>query len=200
MIAIGFAQTVSAQGKSATFNLKMTVDKYIETTPTPINFYYGTTGHENNAQSLDGGGVAGIQWNIAYANCPFSITLSGDNPAGQGVPRFARKETGTHGGAFDILNTLYQIHVITNGAVTGINGDGNWGIAAKEFPFTESILEAPHNGQVALNMYPYVNYAGNAARDGVPVRETLINSNFTNAQSADAGDYTCTMIVTLAAL
>jgi hypothetical protein len=192
-----FTAAVSAQNNPVQFNLQMTVNKYIETTPNPITFNYGTTSHSNNAESLDGGGVAGIQWNIAYANCPFNITFAGSGPGSAAQPRFGRAEVGTQGVGIDVLNTFYQIHVITNTVVTGINGDGNWGIAAKEFPYTQSISEAPHNGQVALNMYPYVN---TASRDNVPVRQTLINSGFTNDMSADAGDYTCSMVITLAAL
>ncbi len=190
-------QSLSAQHSgSATFNLKMTVDKYIEVMPSPVTFDFGIT-----RQSGYGGAHEDLygrmgEWNLAYANCPFSVTISGNNAANQGVPRFARQEQGPHGGSYDILPTLYAIHFTTNGVRDLFYG--TWLQGAHQFPYTKSYTEAPHNGQIKMDMVAYVN--SSIASEAVPVRRTQINSSFTAEQSADAGDYKCTMIVTLAAL
>lgn len=198
IVAVAFTQAQTTA--SASFNLSMTVDKYIETTPSPLTWNFGTTSHQvaygGPMESLYG---AMGQWNLAYANCPFAITISGNNGASQGVPRFARQEVGAHGGAWDILPTLYLIQVTTNGVrdVFSLpNADSRLG--AHRFPSTEEYSEAPHNGQVKLDMVSYIN--SSVASEAVPVRKTLIDPNFTNVQSADAGVYECTMVVTLTAL
>jgi len=206
-IAMCCAQTASAQ-KSATFNLKMNVSNYIEAMCGPVDFNFGTTQH----QSAGYEGLVGNtgSWNLAYANCPFSITISGSNGAGQGVPRFARQETGTHGGAWDFLPTAFDIKIGTNGVNSSFNGLVAPGtetfvplpLGANSFPKTQTYVEAPHNGQVHMEMTAYVNEyaAGGALFDNVPLRRTQINPNWTNEKSADAGEYTCTMVVTLAAI
>jgi len=200
-IAMCFVQSVNAQ-KSASFNLKMHVDKYIEVMCSPVNFDFGTTNHNNLGKAEELCGNTG-SWNLAYANCPFSVTISGDNGAHQGVPRFARQETGTHGGAWDILNTVYDIDFTTNSETTsfaGLLGIVPF-IGASEFPKTKNYAEAPHNGQVHMSMKAFVNtYANSLLDHGIPVRRTLIDPNFKNVDSADAGEYTCTMTVTLATI
>jgi hypothetical protein len=189
-----FVQNVNAQlSGTANFNLSMTVEKYIETAPSPLNWNFGTTTHIGKREQLNGN--AG-EWNLAYTNCPFSITISGNNMAGDGVPRFARVEEGT--GDFDILTTLYEINFTTNGSRSLFFGsDGPKG--ASHFPYTKSYTEAPHNGQVKMDMKAYVN-SHLAVDEGIPIRLTIIDPTFTGIQSADAGDYTCTMVVTLAEL
>lgn len=190
---MSFAQNTG----NVNFNLSMTVDRYIEVTPGPISWDFGTTRHQVNyggpMESLYG--TMG-EWNLAYVNCPFSVTISGDNPASQGVPRFARKEVGPHSGGYDILATLYAINFTTNGVRDLFYG--TWLQGANQFPRTKSYSEAPHNGQVKMDMKAWVN--SSIASEAVPVRHTLINPAFTNDQSADAGDYTCTMLITLLAL
>jgi len=194
---ICFVQTANAQPSASTsINLKMTVAKYIETMPNPAELFLGTTTHSGNAEILDGGFRG---WNLAYANCPFNLTLSGSNPAGQNVPRFARAEVGANaGGRFDVLNTFYQIHFVTNGVEVNTNTPDQWGTGASQFPLTKEFSEAPHNGQVYMSLIPYVNDA--SQKDAWPQRQTLINSGFTADNSADAGDYTCTFTVTLTAI
>ncbi len=52
-----------------------------------------------------------------------------------------------------------------------------------------------------MDMKAFVNTAVNSLLDhGVSLKRTLIDPNFKNSDSADAGDYTCTMTVTLAAI
>ena len=205
-IAIGFTQSVNAQ-KSANFNLKMHVEKYIEVMCSPVSWDFGTTSHKSGYEGLIGNTGS---WDIAYANCPFSVTISGNNGANQGVPRFARKETGSHGGAWDFLSTAYDIKIGTNGENNSFNGVVAPGtstfvplpLGAKDFPATQSYSEAPHNGQIHMSMTAYVNEyaAGGALFDNVPLRRTQINSSWTNDKSADEGDYACTMTVTFASL
>jgi hypothetical protein len=197
-IAIGFAQNANAQGKSATFNLKMNVSNYIEAMASPVNFNFGTTQHTIlKAEELCGNVGS---WNLAYANCPFSVTISGNNGANQGVPRFARQETGANGGDWDILNTVYDINFTTNGVTTSFAGFFGY-LGASDFPKTQNYSEAPHNGQVKMDMKAFVNTATNSLLDhGVSLKRTLIDPNFKNYDSADAGDYKCTMVVTLLAI
>ena len=196
-IAIGFAQSASAQ-KSATFNLKMTVDKYIEAMASPVDFNFGTTQHTIlKAEELCGNIGS---WNLAYANCPFSVTISGNNGANQGVPRFARQETGAHGGDWDILNTVYDINFTTNGVTSSFAGFLGY-LGARDFPRTKNYGEAPHNGQIRMDMKAFVNTVANCLLDhGISIKGTLIDPNFKNSDSADAGEYTCSMVVSLAAL
>jgi len=192
-IGVLFAQNTD----NVNFDLSMTVDEYIEAMPGPVEFDFGTTSHSTSwgpsREQLYG---ATGEWDLAYVNCPFSVTISGDNAAGQGVPRFARQEVGPNAGGYDILATIYQIHFTTN-AIQDLFY-GTWLQGAHQFPYTKSYCETPHNGQVKMDMKAYVN--SSIASEAVPVRATLIDPNFTNEQSADAGEYECTMLVTLTAL
>lgn len=204
MIAvICFVQKANAQ-TPVTFNLSMQVAKYIETTPTPLDFNFGTATHNvywGAPGNMDLYYPATGSWDLAYANCGFSVTLSGDNPAGQHVPRFAKAEEGTHGVGWDVLNTVYQIGIWTNGEVQNDAFGHVWGFGASSFPKTASFTETPHNGQVRMTMLAHVNSHWQNDKDaGIPIRETVINSGFTHEQSADYGVYTNTMVVTFAAL
>lgn len=187
----------TAQAQTANFNLQMTVTPYIETMQSPVTFNFGSTNHDGmyaKSQSLYGNTG---EWNLAYANCPFSVTIAGNNDANQGVPRFAKLQTGTHANAvYDVLPTLYAINFTTNGVRDLFYG--SWLQGANNFPYTKSYAEAPHNGQIKMDMVAYVNSA--IASEDVPVLQTLINSAFSDGQSADAGLYECTMVVTLAAI
>jgi len=198
--SMSFAQSTANE----TFNLSMTVDKYLETAPGPISFDFGTTMHFTapSREELFAAfyGPWG-EWDLAYANCPLTITVSGDNPAGQGKPRFARHEVGAHANGFDVLSTAWQIGFLTNGVWNNELGL-NYGVRAGAFPKTATLDEAPHNGQVHMKMSVKVNSTSdpNEISTGFPIRETVINPAFTWDQSADAGVYTCTMLVTLTAI
>lgn len=184
---------------SSTFNLSMTVDEYIECTSGPIAINFGTTSHNSNAEQL----FAHSQYmDLAYANCPFSITISGDNAASEGVPRFVRQETGTYGGDYDTLPTHFDFHIGVNNIDYMVN-DGAMGnyVPAKDFPISQDFNEAPHNGQIRLWMGARVNnLLANSWTPDIPIRKTLIDQSMTKVQSADAGDYACTMTITLAAI
>lgn len=198
MIAmISFSQSVRAQNP-VQFNLSMEVAKYIETTPTPLDFNFGVATHNPSTANMELVSSAKGVWNIAYANCPFSVTISGNNAANEGVPRFARQELGTNASGYDVLNTMYQIFFTTNGPANRELFYGNWLQEASNFPHTKNFEEAPHNGQIKMDIIAFVNSTKKSA--AVPVRKTAIDPNMDRRQSADAGIYECTMQVTFIAL
>jgi hypothetical protein len=62
-------------------------------------------------------------YHAAYANCPFTISITGDNPAGDGVPIFAKAEEGMNTGGryrttepkvYDRLSTMWELWVSIN--------------------------------------------------------------------------------------
>jgi hypothetical protein len=181
------------QTQSTTFNLSLYLNEYIETMPGPVAVNLGTTGHRSDFDAEMYGMIELTPWDFAYANCPFRATFTGDNPAGEGKPRFARQETGAHASGFDTLSTRIWFSF-------WIDGVRNVGVSdAYAFPYSWTFAEAPHNGQVLMGLLIYANWSDQ--EDGhVPQRHTVINPAFTNRDSADAGLYTCTMVVTLGAL
>jgi len=188
-----------AQGASdnVQLNLSLNLKPYIETMPGPVDVNLGSTVHQTYYGNEEWYYNFSPQvWNLAYANCPFSVNIAGDNPAGEGKPRFARLETGPHATGYDTIPTLYAIHFTTNGVSDLFFG--TWLQGAHQFPYTKNYTEAPHNGQVKMNLDIWAN--ATIASEAVPVRQTLINPGFTWQQSADAGIYTCFMVVTLTAL
>lgn len=186
-----------AQGASdnVQLNLSLNLMPYIETMPGPVSWDLGNTTHY---VAYDVENIYGKtnSWDLAYANCPFKITITGDNPAGEGKPRFARLETGPHANGYDTIPTLYAIHFTTNGVSDLFFG--KWLQGAHQFPHSKDYTESPHNGQVKMDMRVYANAP--IASESVPMRKTLINPAFTWQQSADAGIYTCQMTVTLTAI
>ncbi len=192
---MSFAQGVT---DNVQLNLSLNLMPYIETMPGPVDVNLGNTRHNAGyAPSKEWYYNFSPQtWNLAYANCPFSVNIAGDNPAGEGKPRFARLETGAHANGYDTIPTLYAIHFTTNGVSDLFFGE--WLQGAHQFPHTKNYTEAPHNGQVKMNLDIWAN--ANIASEAIPIRGTLINPAFTIRDSADAGIYTCSMVVTLTAL
>lgn len=202
VLAMMFATAIFVQAQEtaeATFNLSMTVDKYIEATPGPLYWNVGTTDHNNgrNVEEIYGNFD---EWNLAYSNCPFRVDIEGNNPAGQGKPRFARLETGAKANGYDILPTLYKIYVHTNDEAKYLSGAGTMVQQAGEFPIYGVFDEAPHNGQVKMDMRVFINTALATDPGAGGTKKTVIDPNYTWDQSADAGEYTCQMTVTLTAL
>jgi hypothetical protein len=194
MTTASFAQGTT---DSTVLNLSMTLDKYIETMPGPVSWNIGTTGYTNAwgpAREFVYSPLG--QWNLAYANCPFRVSITGDNPAGEGKPRFARQEVGPHANGFDTLPTLYAINFTTNGVRDLFYG--TWLQGAHQFPYSKDYTEAPHNGQVFLDISVFVN--DTVASEAIPVRAIAINPAFTWQQSADAGVYTAQLTITLTAI
>jgi hypothetical protein len=137
-------------------------------------------------------------WNLAYSNTTFRATLADSNGAGQAKPRFARQEVGAHSNGWDILPTLYDIYFTTNGVSEKLI-PGSMVQSAERFPISKDFSEAPHNGQVRMDLHVWIN-SPYSADDSISQRETLINPAFTWQQSADAGTYACQMVVTLTAI
>ncbi|HKK54531.1 MAG TPA: hypothetical protein VJ926_03365 [Patescibacteria group bacterium] len=195
------AMTTNVQAQSSDqteINMSLTVDEYIEAVPS-IDWDLGETNHNAGRNKEEIYGVSSPDMDIAYANCPFSVTLNGDNPAGDGIPRFAREEVGTHANGYDVLPTLYKIYVTTNGVVEYIDGAGTMVQQAGYFPLGEDFVEAPHNGQVRMNISAFINTAL-ATDPGASVKKTIIDPNFTWDQSADAGVYEASIVATFSAL
>jgi hypothetical protein len=183
--------------QSTTFSLSLDVNKYIQTMPGPVSVNLGTTTHQsyygNEENYYD---TAPQSWNLAYANTGFTVTVAGNNPANQGVPRFARLETGTHGNGYDTIPTLYAINFTTNGVRDLFYG--TWLQGANQFPYTKQYSEAPHNGQIKMDLDIWANSA--IASEAIPVRQTNIDPSYTWDQSADAGVYQASLTVTLGAI
>ncbi len=187
------------------FEFGMTVDNYIETVASPLAWCFGTTSHSGSKGSIGSEQLVGNDYNLnfAYANCPYKVTVSGSNEAGQSVPRFARKETGTHGTGYDILPTVWEIQFVANSVSDyfGVSSVGATKVYAGQFPLSETYSEAPHNGQIFLKVKALVNTENEPAAAGggtvVPVRQTAINSAYTAINSADAGKYKAMMKIVL---
>ena len=138
-----------------------------------------------------------------YANLPVTVTISGDNPAGDRVPRFAREELETDGtgkGRYDRLSThiIITTHVnafqpnepnydsfVTTYDNNGVNpqtpGSGTW--TGNSFT-----LPTPHDGEV------WQEFTVTADRHG-----PIWGSDQRYFHSADAGVYELTLTKTLVA-
>jgi hypothetical protein len=68
--------------------------------------------------------------NFAYANCPFMASLGGENPGNNPA--------------------ISKLTLFFNGQEHGFT---DWTNGTTEFPASRSYIEAPHNGQVKLNIY-----------------------------------------------
>lgn len=183
------------------FQWQMSVDNYIETITNPGAYCFGTTTHAGSKSQTGSEQLIGTEYftNFAYANCPFKATITGDNAKGEGKPRFARQETGIHGGSWDVLPTAWMIQFGTNGEWDYFGTTLGGKLYAGEFGQSENYVEAPHNGQVALKVKALVNTEAEPSDKGnVPVRQTSITTqSASNISSADAGLYKCTMRIVL---
>jgi len=192
-VGMGFGQ-----GASDTVNFSLTLDmmKYIECVPGPISWFLGTT-HYTTAWGPPRLEIyVSNEWDLAYANCPFQVTISGNNDNNDGIPRFARLEEGPNSNGYDTLPTIYNIRFLTNGSWWDFT---DWFDGSSQFPITKDCLEAPHNGQVRMKMTIGAN-STTTPDPGCPTRKIAIDPSFTWDQSADAGTYSCTLIVTFTAL
>lgn len=112
-IMLIFSGIAVGQGNkaSAKFTFTVTVAKYIETIPGPIDW--------NQSGSID----------FAYANCPFSAIISGEHPGNS--PNISKIAFFFNGQNHDFVD---------------------WTNGISQFPFTKNYYEAPHNGQVRLDI------------------------------------------------
>lgn len=207
MIAmVCFTQKVNAQ--ASTFNFNATVEKYIAVHEGTVNVASlnqtklnpGVTGSEILAAGFptDANYKSQLGDNV-YSNTPFSVTYSGSSLSSS-LPILSRQEG--NGGIVDRLQTAIFI-------TTEINGDNfNYaGFERHNMTFisdpegaatgtwtnqTCTFVNAPHDGAVRSDFYlsaalPHKtpDFGG---LHGIPSR------------SADAGEYTCQVIATYAAL
>ena len=201
LLVFAFAGMALAQDSdSVNIDMSLYVDEYIETT----NNFSHHVGTLENVGSL--GMYEGSKWlkykDLAYANCPFNITVAGNNPAETGNPRFAREEVDENGnglGSYDILRTSYGFRIKVNGETADVGSPVN---GADDFPITLNHNEAPHDGQIMLRkMRVAVNKEGNDdADESYPLREAAIDPNYNNIDSPDAGTYKADLTVTISAL
>ena len=198
LAAIALIAGVSfAQSDTQTFNFTVEVEKYIEVNPSHKVMNVTTP-------SISPADVYGPKTNysffkythsIAYSNCPFQIQLDGENGAGDGLPIFARMETGPNANGWDRLDTKLIFSFIAGSGYKRIQfGDeGYYGGGVKNAwtnnPY--SFTEAPHDGEIGLELVTQATFL-----DPVPDWPT----NNTWNQSPDAGTYTCTVIATYTAL
>jgi hypothetical protein len=188
---VSFGQTL---GGSSAINMSVTVNKYIETMPAK-NWNLGGTFRAFGTEIAMAGSET---YNLAYANCGFSVTVSGSNLVPETKPRFAMQESGAHASGFDTLPTWWILSIVTNGDYDSLFPLG--ALEAQAFPFSKNYTETPHNGQVGLMLFAWVNNQFGSAPDLPTIRGTSINPAYSIRDSADSGLYKCAMVVTLTAL
>lgn len=195
---VSFAQ---APTTTRTIPLELKVLPYVELNMAyPIFLDFGTITPPKDGVTMEGGdtrGPANIDWSwrneFAYANCPYNITLSGDNPANDGVPCFAKAEIGLNPNGFDRLITRFHFHFSSDYNVPGTTSaivfnsafamPGVWNA-------TTGGYSVPHTGEVYANPRCGVSLPAKAPNFGV------VN---TWNQSADAGTYQASITVTITA-
>jgi len=190
---------VSFGQKTQTFDLSATVQPYVEVNPAYANVSQSMT------ISLPGDGNVPVfsvvtgNFDVAYANCPFSVSFVGDNPADDNIPILAMEEPGASM-RYDRLQTKIQIEFVinrTNGQIDKernlmdflSNPEGaNTGAWTNQ---TVTFVNVPHDGEIYMN-----RRFGASLPHESPDFGTYLN---TWNQSADAGLYECQLIATYAA-
>jgi len=204
LMVIGLTTAAMAMSDSQVFKFKCKVQKYIEVNPAYNVVKLGghIPGYAVNP-GYDGGEWTATINDAIYANCGFSFAVSGNNPAGDGIPILVREEeiNGTGNGHYDYLKTWIILEYYVN------NGDVDPG---GEYPEHYHIwcadrshwdpdngwdndmnIPVPHNGEVTLKV---------TLKAGLPhTSPDFANSN-TWDQSADAGKYSAWVNVTYTAL
>jgi len=200
VVAIALVTVGMGFGQNQTkFNFSVVVDPYIEVLvpvqDMAVSPYHvkgpAFAGMVATYTGLSGGSWPGGIGDLAYVNCPFSVTIEGDNPAGDGKPIYAREEvdgTGAGLNRYDRLNTQWQIRLHTD-----YRPQLDIVFAkAETAPWTYTANEAPHNGWVGIDFMCYGHRV-----DGPAAK---IDRNQAYDQSPDAGVYTCFLVITLTAL
>jgi len=198
MIAgLSFGQTTTR-----TLNLNATVSPYVELNmayPDTLNF--GTIAPPKDGVTMEGGDTrhpTNIDWEwryeFAYANCPFRITLSGNNPANDGVPCFARRQDDVNGGGgnYDRLITRFHFHFASDyaGSMSAIVFNSAFAIPGV-WNATTGTYPVPHTGEV---------YANPRCGISLPAQAPNFSAKNTWNQSPDAGLYQASVTVTIAAI
>jgi len=211
-VAMLFAvNSVQAQSNTQTFNLSADVEKYIEVNPDftdldKSDFNFRTPvlnpGDEESAelQKPIPRWVATLE-DAVYANCPFQISYNGYNQVGDGEAILARQEV--NGNGPDRLQTDIFISTHINGGHGGGPGaevgqtqftsdpegaaTGTWTREGE----TVSMDNTPHDGEVKIGVW-----FGAA----LPHESPDFGADNTWDQSADAGEYTATLVATYSTL
>lgn len=187
---MGFGQGAS---DSQTFTLTTTVQKYIEcraglalTVTDPPIPGGGTAIHNGTYPAITFYTNDGNE--LAYANCPFTVQLSGDNGAGDNLPILARQEVGET--RFDRLITSIGLQVPGTTVNISFYSDPD-GAVSGTWNGNPSNCPVPHDGEVGAFIY-----LGAA----LPHLSPEFGVDNTWNESADAGTYTCTLTFTYAVI
>ncbi|MGB8953394.1 MAG: hypothetical protein WCC06_12105 [Candidatus Aminicenantales bacterium] len=201
LVAIAMIAGMSfAQGASQTrtLNLNVTVLPYVQLNLAyPATLDFGTISPlqlgPSSGEGFEARGAGFWEWfpEFAYANCPYSITLSGNNLAGDGVPVFARQEVGET--RYDRLVTALTFHFTSDyaGSMHAMQynstfiypNPGTWNITLNR--------PVPHTGEVFMK--PRVGVRFPAMTPDFGVKNTW-------DQSPDAGLYEAQVTITIAVI
>ena len=191
-MAIGLTAGMAwAVNEPVYYNFRATVLPYIMTAST----------YDINVGNLSGPGFARggsyARHTPTYANCQFRVTIDGYNDYEEHRPRLARMEVGEHANDFDWLPVIYHFWFYTNGVQRLI-----WGKWDNQFPFDVDFTECAHDGQVELYFEYVINDRATAGGTAYFPRdhEARIGDGETWYESPDAGDYSCTLVMTYSAL
>ncbi|MCK9221872.1 MAG: hypothetical protein PHV61_00395 [Limnochordia bacterium] len=194
-LVLGVTVIASAEEVTQRWDFAVEVMPYIMAAESPVNGYgYGE-------YQLYGPGFAWgyigfhTNWrNAAYANTPVSVTILGNNAAGDNSPVFARLQQGSRAGEgrYDRLDTWWLVMVRVNEVQKDYNAwAGKLGANGFQVENFEGFLEwedpVPHNGEINVAAFVHV--------DGPDATATGQNPYPFNTkrwwQSADAGIYEC---------
>lgn len=113
----------ASMSDSNTFNFTVKVNKYIEAGIIPEANLNPYPNFAVNGPDFAGHPYPYYFYHAAYANCPFTISFTGNNPANDGVPIFAKAEEGLNTGGryntteptvYDRLSTQWELWVSVN--------------------------------------------------------------------------------------
>jgi len=196
LMILGLSGMVLA-GTTQTFNFSCTVQKHIEVNPAcaVINASLTIPGFGSGSVPVvtEHGGCR----DAAYANCPFTVSFVGNNPASDNLPILARLETSTTN-RYDRLQTIIQIRYYINlpWGTSGWEGhhmdflSGPDGTTVNTWTGqTLTFVNYPHDGEI------YMDWHFGAS---LPHLSPDFGPDNTWQQSADAGLYTCNVTATFA--
>lgn len=181
-----------------TLNLNVTVSPYVELNmnyPSTLDFGAISPPQQGPGSGEDfqarGAGFWEWLYEFGYANCPYSLQISGGNLAGNSAPIFAQEEVGT--GNWDRLVTALTFHFTSDlaGAMSAVQYNPTF---IYPNPTTWDITTTrgvPHTGEIFLKPTLGVRFPAKTPDFGV-----------TNTwdQSPDAGLYQAYVTITIAAI
>jgi len=195
-IGMSFAQ------QTQTFNLKTTVQQYVEVNPAYVIVTPGTkTISGNDLVAVPG--FPDYGWgrtDVAYANCPFSVSYAGSG-GGVAFPILSKSEVPI-GNGYDRLQT----RILIKNRINGVWGAHETDFERHDMNFlsdpdgadigtwtnqTVTFANAPHDGEIHVDLF---------FKGTLPHVSPDFGTNNTWNQSADAGLYECQLIATYTAL